>query len=369
MRGGRTLIIIVLVFVILAAGAYLLWNFLGPKPEATPDDYTPIPTVTKIDIVVSAQDPIPLGWRFKDGDGAAMLEARDEDSLPAGYITSLDQLNGFYAIEDIPQGMPIVRKLLSEEVVSSIPSGRIGYGVAMDAQGGIGWHLKEGDHVDVLAAIKLMSVDPEFQSKLPNLYQAFDTSGGDGLAGESSRTTVIGGVYGRFEALPNGMDGIIFPGGDSIPQLIVQLTVQDAIVWRIGVEQSILTPTPEAFATAATDTGGAMGITVQQQSTPVTPAPQTAQRRSDVELISLLVTPQDALVLKYLVEIGADLDLAIRPPGNTMVSITEPVWTRYILDRYQIPETGYELPVAPTPVREPLELTPLATPTPEGEEK
>ena len=88
----------------------------------------------------------------------------------------------------------------------------------------------------------------------------------------------------------------------------------------------------------------------------------------DIELVSLLVTPQDALILKYLYEVGADLDLVVRAPGDTGASITGAVWSRYILDRYQIPQDGFDLPVVPTQMRVPLELYPIATPVPEAQE-
>ena len=80
----------------------------------------------------------------------------------------------------------------------------------MDMQGGLGWHIQEGDHVDVLAAIQLVNVDPEFQSKLPNLYQtlpdpALEGAAGFGLAahtGDSRRyQTVWQGLLCRMGSL------------------------------------------------------------------------------------------------------------------------------------------------------------------------
>ena len=104
-----------------------------------------------------------------------------------------------------------------------------------------------------------------------------------------------------------------------------------------------------------------VGEALGTQATP--PPPPAIIEPIRIDLITLLVTRQDAVVLKYLLEMGADLDLVLRPAGDTATAITEPVWLRYVLDKYQIPDTMPDLPIAPTPVREMLELTPLATPT------
>ena len=49
------------------------------------------------------------------------------------------------------------------------------------------------------------------------------------------------------------------------------------------------------------------------------------------------VSPQDALVLKYLVDAGAVADLVLRAPGAEGPYTVEPVDMDYLIDRYQIP--------------------------------
>ncbi len=62
---------------------------------------------------------------------------------------------------------------------------------------------------------------------------------------------------------------------------------------------------------------------------------------------------------------GADLDLVLRSAGFTGTVIqTQPVWFRYILDKYQLPDTMPTDVVAPAPVRIPLEVPPMVTPEP-----
>ena len=175
MRGRRVLLSILVIVAALVVIAYLLLTqVFSPSTEIESPEMveTAVPPAY-IDILVSAQNPIPRGWQFEDDDGAMSIQQWPVDSIPpAGYFSSEVQVAGFYAAQNIPMGTPILASMLSEAVIAPFPEGRVAYGLPMDLQGGLGWHIQEGDHVDVLAALELVNVDPEFQSRLPNLYQA-----------------------------------------------------------------------------------------------------------------------------------------------------------------------------------------------------
>lgn len=359
MRRNRTLIIIAVIVILVAVGGGVLWmRFRGGGSQDVVEVTPTEEVVTYVEVVVAAQN-LSRGQRIQVEDNAVTLQKWPEEYLPLEYFGTLDQVDGRFARMDIPRGMPIVPRMMGEpggmlsvngSSAALFEAGRVAYAIPMDTQGAVAWAPLPGDHVDVLAAIKLIAVDEEFQSSLPNQFQS--------LPGPEE--TPLSGSYGRFETLPNGQDAFVYQSGTSLPNLVVQLTVQDAIVWHIGIWQE----TEAALVTSDVATDQQPGVL---GSVPVeaTPAPMP-ELRADVEPVTLLVLPQDALVLKYLTEMGADLDLVLRPAGDTAPSITEPVWLRYILDKYQIPETMPDLPVAPTPVREELELTPLAQPTDEG---
>ncbi len=366
MRNNRTVLIVVGVLILVCVvGGFFFWrNMQTPPGDLTPGDMTV--EVPETQIVVAAQDVDPGKQLFSE-DGAIRLQPWPEDSLPPEYFDALDQVDGKFARMEIPRGMPILPRMLGEPggsiaVYGSSASlfgdeGKRAYVIPMDTQGAVAWAIKPGDHVDVLAAIQLVPVDEEFQTPLPNLFMSLPTGGEDG-------GVALNGVYGRFETLPNGQPGLIFPSGDNPTYIVVQLTVQDAVVWHIGVwpeEEEMAQPTGVA---REPEGGGGLipeGGAPQQQATPAAVAVQ----RVEVEPVTLLVTPQDALVLKYLQEMGADLDLALRAKGDTAPVITEPVWLSYILDRYQIPDAPPALPVAPQSLEEQLELTPLAPEEPE----
>ncbi len=380
MRGNRTLFLVILLVAVLGGGFFVWQTLLKPKPAPVPSE-TPTPMgetptpVQEIEIVVAAQPTVPRGWQFSPDDGSVVLMPWPVDRLPlGGYYTDTQQLNGAFLRVDVPRGMPITPDMLAfgagttalpASRASLFMSGRRAYAIPMDTQGALGWMIQPGDHVDVVAAFKLLWVDAEFQSPLPNQFLAVPVEAFTGEAGTplGGGPTLMQGVYGRFETLPNGVPIMVYPTEQALPSLVVQLTVQDAIVWHIGLwkKEGTLTPTPTVTTTPTSLVGG-LG---QAPTTTPTPLPMATPEYSDVDLVTLLVTPQDALVLKYLMEMGADLDLLLRPAGETAdLVLTEPVMLRYIIDRYQIPASMSDLPVAPLNLREPLTLTPLPTPTP-----
>lgn len=366
MRGNKALVFIALVLILVVVGGYFWWQSRGPGEEVVEPTPTEEPSRT-VDIVVAAQK-IGRGNPILVKDNAVIMQPWPEDSLPLVYFDSLEQVDGKFARMEIPRGIPVVPDMLLESggmlAVSGssaawFKAGRVAYAIPMDTQGAVGWAPLPGDHVDVLAAIKLIPVDTEFQSPLPNMFKSLPRP--EEVQSETG-VEAIQGIYGRFETLPNGQASVIYPSDAGIlPNLVVQMTVQDAIVWHVGTWQEEEVKVPEVAPAETEEGGSVLGEAMQAQATPPPPAAVVEPIR--VDLITLLVTRQDAVVLKYLLEMGADLDLVLRPAGDTATAITEPVWLRYVLDKYQIPDTMPDLPIAPTPVREILELTPLATPT------
>jgi pilus assembly protein CpaB len=63
--------------------------------------------------------------------------------------------------------------------------------------------------------------------------------------------------------------------------------------------------------------------------------PEQAPKRPDV--ITLVVTPQDAVTLNYLIYAGAQLTLALRPAGDDSRVQTEAATLDFLLKNYQIP--------------------------------
>jgi hypothetical protein len=114
---------------------------------------------------------------------------------------------------------------------------------------------------------------------------------------------------------------------------VTQLTVQDAVVLRIGDWPGEEEAPPVE----------------EEQPEEVEGQPQpVVSSRAAVEPLTLIVTPQDAMVLKYAGEIGASIDLVLRSSADTGLISTTSVTLQYIFDRFEI-EQPPKLPYGLTP--------------------
>ena len=368
MRGNRTLVVIGLILIILVVvggGAYYYFTqMVGSNDEPPVEPTVEVEqTIETTEIVVAIQN-ISRGMQISEQDNAIATQAWPNENLPTEYFTDIAEVEGKYALLTIPRGMPVMPDMVGRpggmlSVSGSAaalfgPEDRVAYAIPMDLQGAVAWAVKPGDRVDVLASIGMESSEADFSREGVKQFTYLEETD------LPSQT----GLYGKFEQLPNGRWAAIYPveGMQTTkPAKFVQLTVQDAVVWHIGAWQE-----DEDQAEATEQEGeGALGEAVETAPTPV---PELEQIR-EVEPVTLLVTREDALILKYLHEMGADLDLVLRPAGRTGTVIqTQPVWFRYILDKYQLPNTIPEEPVGPSAVREPIDLLPIQTPEPPPEE-
>jgi Flp pilus assembly protein CpaB len=96
------------------------------------------------------------------------------------------------------------------------------------------------------------------------------------------------------------------PIGEQIPRSVTQLTVQNAEVLRVGLWPS------------------------------VSPEGEGEVEQIEPGIVTLLVSPQDALVLKWARENGAVIDLALRSAVDEEVFSTEAVTLDYMISRFNI---------------------------------
>ena len=65
-----------------------------------------------------------------------------------------------------------------------------------------------------------------------------------------------------------------------------------------------------------------------------------AEKESPPDNITLIVTPQEAVNLTYLIDSGVDISLALRSAGDSTVIDTDTATLQYFLDDYTIPLPG-----------------------------
>lgn len=296
MRRGRLLIILGLVLAALTAvGAYVLLN--QPQAATAP----PVETQTRR-VVVALQNI---------GEGQPILPETitmadwPKDQVPPGAILNQADVAGKLARVPIFQGQVLQQEMLIDktEMIAEgthaswqIPRGKVAVAFPVTRLSSVAYAVQAGDFVDVLVTLNLVTLDVESQVKEP-----------------VERVGQEGGII-----------------GEQTPRQVAQLTLQDVQVLRVGewaTETEAVQPPPQQ--------GGA-------QATPVPPGP---------DIITLLVDQQDALVLKFLRESGAIIDLALRPRDDHDLVSTESVTLDYVIRRFNIaipPKQPYALEPAGT---------------------
>jgi Flp pilus assembly protein CpaB len=217
---------------------------------------------------------------------------------------------------------------MGSDAALQIPAGKVAYALPVSRYSGVAWALQAGDHVDVIISLLMTDLDEEFQTALPDNAACVQPAEGEECQG---------GVMGRLQVLANGWIVNLTPSEAQRPRLVTQMTVRDAIVLYIGDWSS------EGVAAAPEEEAQAVEVQPAEGAT-ATPTPT----RAAVEPLTIIVTPQDAMVLKYAEEVGASIDLVLRSAGDTNQVPTESVTLQYLLDRFDI-ELPPKLPYGVTP--------------------
>lgn len=376
MQRGRFLILVGILLAVAAAGLLLVMG-RGGGEEAPPEEgpvgeelevtiVPPTPTPVPNPVVVARQR-IPRGTLLIT-DTIGLSEWVSVEGWPPGWVTqdaltSLDQVEGRIARSDIPRGTVLTADMLTDQAgdlvgVGSdaallIPPDRVAIAIPVDHVSSVGWALRRGDHVDVLLSFLFVDLDEEFQTRLPN--QAAPV----GIIPEGQQP--VQGALGRFEQDPFGQPINVVPGEpQQRPRLVSQITVRDAEVLNVGP----WLPWGELFRSAVALQEAAEAITAEGEEgeEEVDGAPEEGVEggeteeeiimaefqefvdllqsfaRQPVEPLLLIVSPQDALVLKWAGEQGAAMHIVLRSYQDAGVRLpdTEAVTLQYMVDRFNI---------------------------------
>lgn len=379
MRRGRFLILVGILLAVMAVGLLLV---MGREPEEAQESPTPIggdegfaeitptpPTPTPVrNPVVVAKQRIPRGTRLIT-DTIALSEWIGVESWPQGWLTqdaltSFDQVAGRIARSDIPRGTILTADMLTDQAgdlvgVGSdaallIPPDRVAIAIPVDHISSVGWALRRGDHVDVLVSFLMVDLDEEFQTTTPNVASPI------GVIPEGQ--VPVQGPLGRFEQDPFGQPINVVPSSEQRPRLVSQITVRDAEVLNVGpwgelfreeVAMTVPSPTPEGEggqqvdgAPPAEGEGGGEAEGLPQQLEIVVGEEELTEEEvlrkylnaTTRQPLLLIVSPQDALVLKWADEAGAAIHIVLRSYADIGVRLpdTEAVTLQYMVDRFNI---------------------------------
>jgi hypothetical protein len=292
----------------------------------------------------------------------------DDPNLVIGQILKTNVSSGQEIIRPMLALNPTDLVTMGSDLALYVDQGQVSIAIPIDRYSGAAFAMRPGDLVDVLMSLKLVELDPEFQTARPNVWiRIFEPGLLQGTAFLFGRTS-----EGRLEFIPElGTAGVVGPRLDEsqIPRRITQLTIQQAeVIWlgswldpANGLEQVF---PAEAFVLVEE-------AQVQDPETPTPqPTPQTIVITPDIVILSMTV--QDALALKFSLETGVEIHLALRSQGDNSVFITTSVSLPQIVDQgiLTIPEPsefGLEprVDLVPTPGVPDIPEGQLPTPPPQ----
>jgi Flp pilus assembly protein CpaB len=343
MRRGRIFIFLALILILILVAVFLFTSGLL-FPQETGEvalEATPIPPEPMVEVVIVTQR-VNRGQRL-DESVLGLVPYRQADFREDMY-TNISQPIGQRAKVDLEPGFILSRNMLTDSAadLSStgsdaallIPPGKVAVSVPIDRISSVSYAPQRGDHVNVIVTLLFLEVDQEFQSRLPNLSAqvlgprvteeesnlAAQTVGGEGSP-PIGRGVVDPVLDQTFYALPSESQR---------PRLVSQTLLQDVVVLQVGEFPRVDTT---AVTTAPVDptVPEAQPVPAQQGETTPTAPPVPTE-------ITLIVSPQDAITLNYLLfNHGARLTFALRGADDSSIVQTEAVTLQFLLDQYNIP--------------------------------
>ncbi len=361
MRLGR---IILLVALVLALGLVAVFFLMNQGPGGGGADVAATEeALSNVPVVVLRQD-VRRGEVFTE----EMLEIRN---LPNELVTvgstfsSFSQVVGETARIELAAGTflnssMIVGGTAGDEGVEGsfqgsdhawlISEGMVAFPIPINRFSSVAYGLSRGDYVDVIVTMAFVDLDTQFQSVTPNQTAGVLTPGANLLLDEPGPgASLASGEFGFNNATAQAGDGgplsvqgraeldalldlpfYYVPSEAQRPRVVSQRVFQNLAVLNVGTfpvydefgrEVNVATPTPEG---APTPEGGI------QQSAPSTPPP---------DIVTLIMWPQDAVTLNYLLYTGAQVTLALRGANsvNEARTDTDAVTLQYLMDVYRIP--------------------------------
>lgn len=311
-----------------------------------------------VEIVIAIQD-LPRGIVIPEDGVGTQLWPRE--SLPeAGNYFLADEISdvvGRIARTDIVRGAPILSRQIVDNLyeiartgsdaaamMNALPDDRswVAVSIPLDPSGigQVAYALQSGDYVDVILSFLYVDVDPTFQTRLPNNVSLITRL-------ETGELAIGAPRQGRPEASPLSPEGVLLGPSETSqrPRLVTQRTVTNAWVLYVGYFP------PGGNIIGATPTSGVAtlppppGEETQQQAA-VTPL-ATATAFTPL-IVTLAVTPQDALVLTWAVDSQIPITLALRQAGDDRVVNTDPVSLDYMIVNYNAaPPNALEFSLEP----------------------
>ncbi len=364
MRRGRSLLLLILILVILII--VLLWvisnitmvrSIFAPAPAASP-------TFAYVKVFIARQ-AIPYGGTITE-EMLGTIEL-PPDRVLAAYFTEAEKadLVGKVARYPLEQGVIITEGMVAVEgpaptgptFTASIPPGMNAISIPITRLAAVSYGVTDNAHVNVIGCVLFKDVDPEFQSELPNKLGTVQGSGRITQQGEMLPTLSLSGpdFRGRIDPEPafgNQEFWFLIPQEPQRPRATCQMFLQNIVVLKIG--------NFDLAANAQAQTPSQQQPTPQPQQQPT---PQSQQQNvPPPDVITLIVTPQDAVSLTWMLYNNFKFTLALRNSMDNSRVAVEAATLQYILSQYNFPVPA-KLPFAIEPRVNELTIPPLPNDT------
>lgn len=338
-RGRLVLFLLALILLVGAVAGYLVLS--GTGTEAPPEGDPEAEMVRDAEVVIAAQE-IPRGAPIQPD--ALLTSTIPSDMVVESMVQELGEVVGRRARMDIARGVIMTREMVTDsagdllgtgsDASLAIPAGYTAISIPMTRLSGVAYALRDGDSVDVLITMLVSEIDREFQSLLPNRSVVLFGRAGvvtgvvaTGIDGEGG--PVLGAEpmpVGRAEADPSSGETLyVEPAERQRPRMVSQRLIEKATVLHVGT----YTFEGEVMTTDVATTGEEEGAEAGSTTVVVRPP----------DVITLIVTPQDALALNYAMKSGAiDITLTLRGPGDPTQVPTDSVTLEYLFENYGIPK-------------------------------
>lgn len=339
MRRGRILILLALILLGIAVAAFF---FLRPDSGSTPVDVPEATTVPlEASIIIAAQN-IPRGAVIPN-DGV-IVAPFPLDMVVETMATDVAQVVGRRARTEIARGMPITTEMVTDQAGDfldtgsdaslAIEEGETAISIPLNRLSGVAFALRSGDEVDIIVSMLIVDIDTDFQSVLPNLTGilvnpdrgAINSFVGDWVDPITGQVFVEGPrEVGRAETdVSTGELLYTRPSESQRPRLITQRLVEKAKVLHVGTFALEDEVAPAELIAA--EEGGAP----PPQSAPIASVP------TPPDIITLIVSPQEALAINYAVKSGMDIVLTLRSPDDPTETLTNMVSLQYLIETYSM---------------------------------
>ncbi len=362
MRRGRIFIYLALIIIIAVVGG---WLYLRSRSNATAQQQaaTQATSAVRFVQVISAAQNISPGTLITE----AMLSSYQmpEANLVQGLFTDPKDVVNMYAKIAIPQGAPITASEVSaipgnvnlpgSSWSTYIPQGLTAVSIPISRLSTTAFGVRDGDYVDVIVSMLLLDVDPALQSALPNKVASLTLGQNNLITISGSDIPIAEGRY-VLDPVSNGLV-YVQPSEAQRPRMVTQMIMQNIQVLHVGTF-----PLP-GEATSDLLSQPAAPAATPQPSSDGTVVPTIVRP----DIITVMVTPQDAVTLTYLIYSGVQINLTLRNPNDQEAgSQPDAAMLEYLLTQYNIPVPA-KLPYSLSPRVDELKQPKLpndATPVP-----